>query len=128
MKPLLMTLALALAFTMASPTFAGTKSKSKIIVKNNSAVTVAVVVNPSQSLQAATTPQEFTDRGGKILNPGESYTFKVDAGTVLLGAALVQGNNIPTAANFTQASTTVAKGKSRNVTVTGTSVAVITVK
>jgi len=69
----------------ASTAFAGgnggTKKDATIKIKNDSTAEIGVAVNPSASLLAAQTPEQFTARGGKILLPGETYTVKVKAGS-----------------------------------------------
>jgi hypothetical protein len=59
----------------------GTKKDCTIKVTNNSDAEIGVAVNPSKSLLTSTTPEEFVARGGKILQPGDTYTVKVKAGT-----------------------------------------------
>ena len=75
----------ALLCLSASTAFAGgnggTKKDATIKVTNNSTVEIGVAVNPSAALLAATTPEQFVARGGKIVAPGDTYTVKVKAGS-----------------------------------------------
>ncbi len=69
----------------ASTAFAGgnggTKKDATLKITNNSTTEIGVAVNPSASLLAATTPEQFTARGGKILAVGETYTVQVKTGS-----------------------------------------------
>lgn len=77
-------LAVCLCLT-ASTAFAGggggTKRDATITVTNRTDAEIGVAINPSASLLAATTPEQFVARGGKIVAPGDSYSVKVRAGT-----------------------------------------------
>jgi hypothetical protein len=58
----------------------GSKQDSTVTITNNTDWEVGVAVNPNQQLLNAQNPQEFVARGGRILNPGQSHTFRVRAG------------------------------------------------
>jgi hypothetical protein len=45
------------------------------VTNNNGALVLLVAVDPSSSLLNATTLNEFTNRGGRVINPGGSTTF-----------------------------------------------------
>ncbi len=61
----------------------GTKKDSTIKVTNNSSTTtqLGVAVDPSASLLAATTVQQFTSRGGKSIGAGGTASFSVKQGS-----------------------------------------------
>lgn len=103
----------------ASPALAGgnggTKKDSTITVKNNTSSQIGVAVNPSASLLAATTPAEFTARGGKILNPGDTHSVKVKSGTQRVVVANSAG------APVADQQVAVGKGATRAGFVTGAS-------
>ncbi len=101
----------------ASTAFAGgnggTKKDSTIKVTNNS-TTVAqlgVAVDPSPALLAATTVQEFQNRGGKSIGSGGTASFSVKSGSHRV--VLV---DLSTGAPLADQNVSVAKGK----TLTGT--------
>ena len=91
----------------------GTKKDATIKVTNNSSSVsqVGVAVDPSASLLAATTVQQFKDRGGKVANGGGTATFSVKSGSHRV--VLV---DLSTGAPLADQDVTVGKGK----TLTGT--------
>ena len=101
----------------ASTAFAGgsggTKRDATIKVTNNSTIEIGVAVNPSASLLAATTPEQFVARGGKIVAPGDSYSVKVRAGSQRV-IVLDDGG-----AGIADTRVAVAKGATRQGFVTG---------
>lgn len=114
-------IALALAVCMAfsaSSVFAGgggTKKDSTITVTNNTEFGIGVAVDPSNSLLASTTPEEFVARGGKILNPGDTYTVKVKAGShrVIVvddEANIIADANVPVAKGATASGSVTESG------------------
>lgn len=58
----------------------GTKKDATIRFRNDTTAQIGVAVNPSAFLLASTNPTEFAARGGKILNPGDSYKVAVRSG------------------------------------------------
>lgn len=111
MKNLIIALTVAFALTAVSPVMAGNKGKrATVVAKNFTNSTVAVAINPSQALLNATSEAEFIAAGGIVLNPGESKSVKVKAGTVQAGAALVTGG-LPTRADFDEVQFSLGKGK-----------------
>jgi hypothetical protein len=65
----------------------GTKADATIIVTNNSAQVAAVMVDPTPAFIAATTPEEVKAAGGKMLNPGHHFDFRVKSGKHVVGGA-----------------------------------------
>ena len=113
-------LSLALVAALGSVAEAGGNSKSKGSVRftNRSTTQIALVaVDPSTSLQAATTAGQFTSRGGRILNPGESTEFRnVSKGTRTVATALVEpGTTTVGVSMFTVRTIGVTKGKRTQV-------------
>ena len=90
----------------------GSKATAKILVTNYSQLNAAVIVDPP----AGTNPDNFAQRGGKILGPGGgAWTFKVKAGTHVVWANLANDNGLtgdPATMNVT-----VAKNKTLKVAV-----------
>jgi hypothetical protein len=113
-------LCLALVVALAIPSIAdagggNAKAKGAIQFVNNTGLVALVTVDPSASLQAATTAQQFTARGGRILNPGETTTFNnLKAGSHRVGTALVPpGTTAVDAGAFTGSNVTVTAGNTR---------------
>lgn len=87
-------LSMVCLFALASVAEAGggnSKSNGKIRFTNTTTNQIGLaVVDPSDSLRQATTAAQFTSRGGKILNPGESVEFSnLRQGPHQVGTALV---------------------------------------
>jgi hypothetical protein len=74
---------LAVCLCVSGSAFAGgggTKKDATITVKNDTAASIGVAVDPTAALLAAATPAAFQAAGGQIVNPGDTATFKVKAG------------------------------------------------
>lgn len=103
----------------ASTAFAGgnggTKKDATIKVTNNSATVtqLGVAVDPSAALLAATTAQEFINRGGKSLAAGGTGVFPVKAGSHRV-IVVNLSNGVPLA----DQNVSVGKGKVLNGTYT----------
>lgn len=115
-------LALALAPSMALAG-GGSKQTGTVKVTNNGTEQLAVIANPSASIQAAlasgTLDQAtFTAAGGRIIGPGGVATFSnLKAGNNTIAAAYVSGTDIGAVASTP---VTVQKGKTVNVSATET--------
>jgi hypothetical protein len=95
----------------------GTKKDSTITVTNNTSSEIGVAVNPSASLLASTTPEQFVARGGKILAPGDTYTVKVRSGAQRVLVVDEDGDIVA------DTSVSVGKGATRAGFVTGSGLA-----
>lgn len=121
LKKIAFTFLLALPLALgASNAEAGGNSKSTGSIKftNTSTTQVGLVaVDPSNSLSQATTAAQFTARGGRIINPGESTEFKnLKTGNHVAASALVApGTTSVSASDFTTSTVSVSKGKVRQI-------------
>ncbi|WP_182865160.1 hypothetical protein [Stieleria mannarensis] len=113
-KHVVLSMALMVALGSVAEAGGGSKSNGSIRVTNTSSTKIGLVaVNPSDSLKAATNASEFTARGGKILNPGESTEFKnLRTGSHTVATALVDPETTSVdVSSFTVKNVSVAKGK-----------------
>ncbi len=63
------------------------------VVNANGALVLLVAVDPSSSLLSATTLDQFQSRGGRVINPGGSTTFRnVTTGNHQVLTAFVPAN------------------------------------
>lgn len=113
-KNVVLTMALVAALGSVAEAGGSSKSNGSIRFTNTSSTRIGLVaVDPSASLQAATTAREFTARGGKILNPGESTEFKnLRTGSHTVATTLVApGTTTVNVSAFNVTTVSVAKGK-----------------
>ncbi len=113
--------AAALILSVPSAALAGggsTKATARIrAVNRDSSLTVLVAVDPSSSLSSATTMDQFTDRGGKIINPGGNMTFSnLRAGNRSLVFAFVDSSTTSlSASDFSSRTVRVTSGRTTTV-------------
>jgi len=96
----------------------GTKANATIRVTNNSVMVLGVIVDPKAGFVIPATPKDFTDQGGKLVQPGAKVDFKVVAGNHRVIAALVDPG--PPVAILPEADRqySVGKGKTLNLVAT----------
>lgn len=95
----------------------GAKANAWIRVTNNSAEIAAVMVDPPANV-ATLTPEQFLAKGGKVLEPGKKFDFKVVAGKHTVFAVLIDGDG-NAIANPTTRKYSVDKGKTLKLVLTG---------
>lgn len=115
---------IALLTLLESTTLAGTKQDSTVLIRNNSTLTAAVIVDPPSTLPANPTQQQFINAGGKILNPGAETSFKVKSGSHTVIAQLIDNAGAQVGARAQQSVTT-TKNQTLRLQVTGTAAASI---
>jgi hypothetical protein len=119
MKNAVLSLVLLFAATTVCDAGGGnSKSNGSIRFTNTSTTQIGlVVVDPSTSLTQATNAAQFTARGGRILLPGESTTFKnLKAGSHAIGTALVApGTTAVDVSAFNRRNVTVSNGNTTQV-------------
>lgn len=114
--------ALAACLFLSSSAFAGdnggTKKDSTLSVRNDSNTTIAAFVDPNAQVIAGLgsnpTQQQIENAGGKVVQPGQTVSFKVRQGSYNLAA----GSNPSTAA---QNPVSIGKGSSQTYAFNGTS-------
>lgn len=116
-----MLIALLLFALVPATAFAGggsSKPTSTFAVKNSGTDTLAVIIDPPSGFNPSNL-SAFTAAGGKIANPNETLTFKVKAGSHVVGAAFISSSS----SVGTQGSKTydISKNVTITVTVTGNS-------
>lgn len=89
----------------------GSKRDATLRIKNEANVPVGVAVDPSASLLAATTIEQFQARGGKIINPNQTISIKVREGAHRIIAAADIGDPID------DKSVSVGQGQTKTVVV-----------
>jgi hypothetical protein len=112
--------ALAVCLFLSSTAFAGgnggTKKDSTIKVRNDTNTTIAAFVDPNPALIAALpaspTQAQIEAAGGKVVNPGQTVSFKVKAGSYNL--AVGSDPSSPTTA-----SVAIGKGQTKNYAFNG---------
>jgi hypothetical protein len=126
------TLALALLALVLVPSLAqaggGTKATARITVRNDSAATLGVIVNPPATLNPATATQaEFIAAGGKFLAQGETATFaNLKAGNSTVAAFYVDPVLL-TAGVVGTRTVTLKNGQTVRLRATGTAAAAPTI-
>ena len=108
----------------------GTKANGTVRVTNSGSDTLAVVIDPSATLQTSLSggtldAQAFLRAGGQFVGPGGTGTFAgLRAGSHTVAGAFVGGTSAgSTVGTLDAATVTVKKGKTVNVSAAGSTVA-----
>lgn len=108
----------------------GTKQIGTVRVRNNGSDTLAVVVDPSASLETSLSSgtldaHTFLKAGGQFVGPGGTATFGgVRAGSHTVAAGFVSGTSAGSnVATLAEQSVTVKKGKTLTLSATGSTAA-----
>lgn len=73
----------------------GSKSDPQVQVRNQTEGTLAVLADATRWIQDGQNPDKFVEYGGKLLNPGQTHTFKVKAGAIRVVAQMLDEDGDP---------------------------------
>lgn len=118
----LVAMATLFAFSGEALAGGGAKKNATIKVTNNTAFIAAVILD---NTNPPTEEAAFVKAGGKLIQPGKSYSFKVTAGAHNVVAQLIDSEDGSEVGTPTLVNRTVGKGKTLSLSVTGTATAAI---